>query len=847
MFFIVSWAERASAEMLWRKVRAFALAREQQMYAKTFFLLLAALLLSPSQARAQNLPTQGRDRTAVTGGQFGSTLPAGSALAQEQLSSDSVSRRFFEIAHELAGANNVTGPKLEQAIVLLTAAIELDNEAKTARRLLIELACRRPEPDRSKLVYELLVDYADEFADLDVAETAVAYLLEQMNTREEREKFLEQILDAVGGNSVLGSALATMLGTLKAEKGDSSTAELFFMQAYKANRYNRQAFDGLAKLAPEQIGPAVSLERLRLALRENPSDIEAAIAFAGRAEKLQLYETAEAAYQYCADLFRYLYESEAIPARIYLPWAISAYNTKADQAKCLQIARRIRQESGFDLRLEAVAGKAAIKLGDPALAMQIFHKAEEQMQEMLSPRDPSPSAADSPPSKVSRSKQAHLEQFAWFYCFALLRRDEPVHVNWAHEAFAGENSPVTSSLLAYALATDNQIEWAKPLIGKDNRNQIADLTQALIHLAESQTAQAIESLYSAIAKDPGSFAAERAREILAEQGKKYTPPNDPNLILASLENAFGQTLAPAFTPPEQVISTKLDIQGDTFPYGSEFTGIVAITNNSSEPFVISDDGLFKGNIRIDAEITGDLSRKIPNLVFTRDRTTFLAAPGRSILVLVRLFTGELRDTLLKHPQATLDIEFTLYIDPVVTQSGKIVNRLTYVKPARTRIRRPGVILTKKRLKEQFQAISTNRSDQKIKTAQLFIGLLLELQAMSEGRPPYRYARADWVTDMLRSALLHESGLLLNRADSEWAVKVYTMSEMLPLSLDYELMGAVAENMNNAKWPVRMMALSLLASSPTSKFGPVLDSTAKRDPSKFVRDMAIALSGQWKQP
>jgi hypothetical protein len=263
--------------------------------------------------------------------------------------------------------------------------------------------------------------------------------------------------------------------------------------------------------------------------------------------------------------------------------------------------------------------------------------------------------------------------------------------------------------------------------------------------------------------------------------------------------------------------------------------------------VIGDDGLFKGNIRIDAEITGDLSRKIPNLVFTRDRTTFLAAPGRSVLVLVRLFTGELRDTLLKHPQASLDIEFTLYMDPVVTQSGKIVNRLTYVKPAHARMRRPGVILTKEQLKEQFQSISTNRSDQKIKTAQLFIGLLLELQTLPDSRPPYRYARADWVTDMLRNALLHESGLLLNPADSEWVVKVLTMSEMLPLTLDYKLTGAVAENLNNTKWPVRMMALSLLASSPTGKFGPVLDSTATRDPSKFVRDMAIALSRQWEQP
>ena len=200
-----------------------------------------------------------------------------------------------------------------------------------------------------------------------------------------------------------------------------------------------------------------------------------------------------------------------------------------------------------------------------------------------------------------------MEQFAWFYCFALLIPDKAV--DWANQAFAAKNTPVTSSLLAYALATDKQMEWAKPLLSKDNRNQIADLTQGLIHLAESQTDQAVDSLMSAIAKDPGSFAAERAKEILAGQGRKYTPPNDPNSILASLENAFGQALAPVFTPPEQVISTKLDIQGDTFPYGREFSGILAITNNSSEPFVVSDEGCSRVTLESTPKSAGDLRKR----------------------------------------------------------------------------------------------------------------------------------------------------------------------------------------------------------------------------------------------
>ena len=112
--------------------------------------------------------------------------------------------------------------------------------------------------------------------------------------------------------------------------------------------------------------------------------------------------------------------------------------------------------------------------------------------------------------------------------------------------------------------------------------------------------------------------------------------------------------------------------------------------------------------------------------------------------------------------------------------------------------------------------------------------------MSNRQPPYKFMYADWMRSLLRSALLHESGLLRNPADNEWVVKVHTMADLLSLPLDHELISAAAENLNNPKWPVRMMAVYLLAKSPDSRFSKVLDWTAKNDPSKPVREMAIVL-------
>ncbi len=813
------------------------------MYVKTSFLVLSALLLCPLSAHARQLTTESRENSAMSSGRPGSIRGADTASGRNRLSSSLVSRRFYEIAYDLAGNRDVKGPELRQAIAFLTATMELDSSDRQAQALLIELACRDPQRDYSTLVHALLVDYADEFADLDVAEKAVSYLLERMNSREQREQFFEKLLaDLDTGNAILNSRLATMLGTLKAEKADIRAAQFYFLQAYQTNRYNRAAFNGLAAIAPDQISPAVSLERLRLALRENPTDIEAAIAFAGHAEKLGLYEVAAAAYEYCANLFRYLYESRAVPAQIYLPWAISCYNSRADHGKCLDIAKRVRQESGFDLRVEAIAGKAAVKMGNVELAARIFSVAEENAKQLLAGRGSDAGTGSPGQSKPASSRQTHLEQLAWFYCFALPLRKKAVPP--ANEAWSADpNSPTAASLLAYALASSGDTEFASPLVNNElyEHNQIADVTRAVIQLAEGKKDQAIETLTAAIARDPGSFAAEKAKELLLENGREYVPPIDANTVLASLESAFGRTLAPKFMPPEQVISGKLDLQGDTFPYGTEFTGVVTIANNSTEPFIVSDQGLFKGNIRIDAQITGDLNRNIPNLVFTRSRTTFLAAPGRGIPIPVMLMTGELRDTLSAHPQASLDIEFTLYLDPVVTESGTIANRLAYVEPARVRIRRPGARLTRGRdLRDRFTSISTDTAEKKIRTAQLFIGLLKEQQEHSEGRIPYTFMGAAWVAPLLREALLHESGLLLNQADAEWIVKVYTMAEMLSLPLDYKLTGAVAENLNATEWPVRMMAMYLLARNSDGAFDKVLQSIGGKDPNRSVRDMAVAL-------
>ncbi|UCE99203.1 MAG: CDC27 family protein [Planctomycetota bacterium] len=736
--------------------------------------------------------------------------------SSDELFSPSVGQIFYEIAYELANSEDINAAQAKQAIIFLDATLSLDSRANYVRPVLIKLAYKYPDQDHSKLVYDSLVNYLDESADLEPIREAVRYLLERLNSREQREQFLQEMLQNLGGkNDALDSELATLLGLLMAEKADFEAAQLHLMYAIDKNKYNKLAFAKLAELAPEQIPPVMYLEHLRLALGENPTNLDTAMAFAQFAEQLQLYQTAADAYQYCAELFRYLYPSEDFPAQIYLPWMISSYNTQRNQHRCLQIADQVRQSGRFNLLSEAIAGKAAAKIGDTEQAVQILQTAEDKARQLVD----------------YESQTTNYQQLAWFYCFAL--SDEDNAIEWANKAYSVEpNSATAAAILAYSLVMNSQFDWAKFFIDNYEHNQIAELALAQIQFAQGQKDAAIDTLKSAITKDPGSLEAERAKEILAQYGTEYIPPIDADITLAALRNSFGQTLVPAFVGPEKAISVQLNTRGSKFSYGSNFSASIVITNNSSEQLVISDDGLLNGDIRIDANITGDLNKQIPNLVSLKIRPALPVKPGRSIVIPVRLVTAELRTILLTSPQASVDIEFTLYLDPVTTEQG-VSNKLTDIEPFQLVIKRQGVNLTAKYLRNRFSSLTRGRQGQKIKTAQLFTGLLAEQNAMANTEPLYKFMYADWMPAMLKSTLLH------NLTDDDWVAKAHTIAGMLCLPLDYELTEALAENLNEAHWPVRMMALYLLAKKQGSNFNKVLNWTAKYDSSIFVRNMAIA--------
>jgi hypothetical protein len=176
---------------------------------------------------------------------------------------------------------------------------------------------------------------------------------------------------------------------------------------------------------------------------------------------------------------------------------------------------------------------------------------------------------------------------------------------------------------------------------------------------------------------------------------------------------------------------------------------------------------------------------------------------------------------------------------VISDEGQVGNLISNIKPIANRISRPGVQLSNRYLQNRLDALSKGYQGQKILISQLFAGLLREQHAMANHQPLYQFMYAEWMGPLLKSAIEH------NVSDEDWMVKIHTMVEMLTLPVDYEFTQSISENLTDSHWPVRMLAIYLLAKDQSRDFQKVLDYYAEYDTNKFVREMSISLGG--KQP
>ena len=747
----------------------------------------------------------------------------------EAVFSQGTAELFARQAERLHEEANADPQKIEQAMTFLDAALALDETCSRVPEQILRIAgaARYAETDYSKSVYWALQRQVGPAADLTALNGAVAYLLTQQNSRLDREVLLEMLMKKYGlRNETFGSDLAAQMGLLSVEKADLQTATEQLAYACQLNCYNQLAFAKLQELYLAQnlsVTATADWVNLRTALDMNPYDLDLAVAYAERLCGLQWYGPAAAAYDYAARVFELVAADEPLNESIYAAWLLCAYQAPRQETELLDIVERYRAKGRFSLLAEAVAAKTEMKLGQAKAAQRRLDAAAKKAEQMLANN---PTAGGISP-----------EQLSWFYGFVL---DEPdAALAWANRANKQTpDRPAAAAMFAYALIQNGRVDLAKEYAEPyEKTSQTAALTLALVARAQQDQATAIARLKSAIAMAPETLEAEKAMRLLNEQGGTYVPPSEATSLRKELETEFEKRLVPGYLSPRERLSAKLDLGGGDLAYGIELEPKLVLENRSSSPLVIGPGGMLGGRLRADARISGDLNVAIDAVFDGAFRPSRAVLPHEHVTVPLSVEGGKLARILQTYPQADLEIQLTVYLDPVVAPGGRVENALTGLEPVSASVKRPGVSLTRDFLMQRLDALGKGRPGQQSRAVRLFAGLLAEQKAFAAGGTSFQYVQVDQplLVDSVRRAL----------KDDSWKLRVEAMDALLTLSvpLDGTLVKDVSANLDHDKWPVRMAAMVLLAKAQPQTFQPVLDWTARQDPFWLNRRMAVALGGQ----
>ncbi|MBW8016928.1 MAG: HEAT repeat domain-containing protein [Planctomycetes bacterium] len=761
----------------------------------------------------------------------------------KKLHSQFVAGLFHDIGFEILNRRGASAKQVEQAMVFLVAASELDQKSAKVNETILNASSLVGDDKYDKWIRRAFEGYCGRDADILVAGRAVSHFLEGDDSSDEHQEILSDLLSRVGErNLVLNSDLSTRLGLLLAVKGvrgSAVQAHSLFRKAVRHDPYNTEAFLSLSKTfryAGRSMPPSMYVRNIRFSMTASPMDIDLALLFAVYAGRAGLHDVACQGYEHWSKLHHYLKGDEAYESSAYVPWAFSSYCTKERYGECLKILNIARDAGYFDVKLESIAAKAAFKMSNKALGEQILANIEDKIK-----------------STEPNSSNVNDMQAAWFYSF--VSPDPAKAMTLANRAYTNDpNSIDTKAMLGFTIAQQSasteddkpKLERATLLLTENQNkrkgrvtplyqvNQIAALGRALAELRKGDSKSAAELLQYAVRMSERSFVADKAKELLKDLSAEYKAIDNSGEIIKALKLSFPGGIVPKFVRQEDIISARLVMASTDISFGTEPEVKLLISNKWTEPLVIFDKGPFKGNIRVDAEISGDIKANIHELISKKIRPGSPIKGGGHILVPLKVMTGSLRRILGASPQASVEIKFTVYLDPVVDQKGNVASSVKGVGPIIKKLRRPGVKVNNRYLLRSLNELSKGRFKQKIRSGQLFTGLFSEQYTKNRFGGKYR------IVPVQRSVLT--GAIRKNIADDDWMIKTAGISHLLDFRppVDFEITKVVSENLNHSKWPVRMVALHMLSITQGNRFLPVLQWKAKNDPDLNVRRLAESL-------
>ena len=593
-----------------------------------------------------------------------------------------------------------------------------------------------------------------------------------------------------------------------------------------------------AALMVEALGSgATDAERLGAALgllRVAPNSVTSAADVALILDHHGLVEEAAEFYEHAAAVSGQMGQAGALPGRTLLAWA---RNLEA-RGLAAEAAEQARRAAEADPGVAAEAGIFLYFLLESQSSGAGESVRTQLAQRFATIREPS----EWPVNEVA--------QAAWFYCTVELQPDRALML--ARSACERAGQPFTVRVLGWAEAANGVATAGETLSGVAAHDPYAAyaLAKLLVDSGDSAGARRVVAelspkpvagrayeLLNALGSGmaAGTAASQPTSEATSQPTTREAVASDPEMMRVLGE--FDRRVFDFAREPERFLEATVEMEDRSVRPGEPWWCVFKLKNRGPLAITLGPDGMVNPVFLLSFEVEGDRKREYPALLTVNIDRVRVLHPGESVETRQTLDVGPLRRVARQSPQQSQRVVMRVLLDAVAAPDGT-----WQVAPGGQRLRpvyfnRVPAGTGRESMNAMFGALGGERVGMRWQAIELMAELLGEQQRAALGRLEYKPAAVP--TERIQAQLLNLLG------SESWETRVRTLEALQVTGLDRGTVGAVEACLDHSYWPVRLMAVRLLARQGAG-FAERAEAIARDDADEQVRAVAASYVAKWKR-
>ncbi|AQQ70352.1 hypothetical protein SMSP2_00697 [Limihaloglobus sulfuriphilus] len=623
-----------------------------------------------------------------------------------------------------------------------------------------------------------------------VLQRSVDFILQQLNTREEKTVFLEEVFEQ-GQNSCqeVASYAALRLSSLCREVFLKDQANEYLNKAVKLNPLNVQANEELIAENSQDQSLKDKAKLLKLKLELNPYDFKNAFLYAMFLRQYGKYDDAVQMFGWTADVFEH-FTDEYLSADIYIPWIETLNAAGGDRLAQYNLIMERLDPRTFDIRAESYRVRF-----DPEFSLEDF---EKEITAKYLINDGKVTATD----------------MAWFYAF--VKAEPEKSFDYSKKAYIQMPAKQhVRDIYTYNLMKRGDYDRVNIFLNPQNNNQAARLAMGQSHVNKID----YEMIRLAADSNPLSYEGLEAISILSETENPYSPQAlDKNF--QSLAGKYGPLITENFAGPSEAIDMQISTEGVYDTLNDSLTIKVSVENILDKPLYIRNDSCFTGGIILSCSISGDLEIEDAFILNTIRQLSKPLMPGEKLDISFDIGHGNLFEIIKRAPQARLIItpKITLLSDigesqliPLKTSRGSSFT-LQRIPDLNTQI-----------LSNNYKALSSNDLPRQITAASFFADLYIE----TVFNPAYKHTAVP--KELIVKSI--EKALEQNVKEIDIRVLSKLANREIPESLETMI---IRSKLSSSAPEIRLLSAYILKTS--NKYKQLLSQAAQIEQDPLVKSM-----------